>query len=95
MLSHIRRLLDACPHGAQIGSQRWPANDALPAISRIEDEIFVQACVAMTQPTGSRGMLRFGQAAPKIAGSENRGGAYFKFVSTGSAGIRHLQAGIT
>ncbi len=27
--------------------------------------------------------------------TENRSGAYLKYVSTGSAGIRRLQAGIT
>ncbi|SDI92583.1 hypothetical protein SAMN05428953_103304 [Mesorhizobium muleiense] len=27
--------------------------------------------------------------------SENRSGAYFEYVSTGSAGTRYLQAGIT
>ncbi len=30
-----------------------------------------------------------------MVGSENRSEAYLKYVSTGSAGIRHLQAGIT
>ena len=36
-----------------------------------------------------------GQAEPKTAGFENRSGAYLKYVSTGSAGTRRLQAGIT
>jgi len=30
-----------------------------------------------------------------MADSENRSGAYFSYVSTGSAGSRHLQAGLT
>jgi len=30
-----------------------------------------------------------------MADIENRSGAYFSYVSTGSAGISHLQAGIT
>jgi len=30
-----------------------------------------------------------------MVGSENLSGAYLKYVSTGSAGTRHLQAGIT
>ncbi|MET3595891.1 hypothetical protein ABID26_005306 [Mesorhizobium shonense] len=30
-----------------------------------------------------------------MAGSENRNGAYLKYVSTGSAGAWHLQTGLT
>jgi len=30
-----------------------------------------------------------------MAVSENRSGAYLKYVSTGSAGSRHLQTGLT
>jgi len=36
-----------------------------------------------------------GQAESKMVGSENRSGAYFSYVSTGSAEARHLQAGLT
>ncbi|CDX30584.1 conserved hypothetical protein [Mesorhizobium sp. SOD10] len=32
-----------------------------------------------------------GQAEPKMVAVENRSGAYFSYVSTGSAGSRHLQ----
>lgn len=30
-----------------------------------------------------------------MADAENRSGAYFLYVSTGSAGVSHLQAGLT
>ena len=36
-----------------------------------------------------------GQAERKTAGFENRSGAYLKYVSTGSAGNRYSQAGLT
>jgi hypothetical protein len=36
-----------------------------------------------------------GDAGLQMVGSENRSGAYFSYVSTGSAGSRHLQTGIT
>ncbi len=36
-----------------------------------------------------------GAKRPNKVGSENRSGAYLKYVSTGSAGSRHLQADIT
>jgi len=36
-----------------------------------------------------------GQTESKTVGSENRSGAYLRYVSTGSAGNRHLQAGLT
>jgi hypothetical protein len=36
-----------------------------------------------------------GQAASKMADFENRNGAYFWYVSTGSAEICHLQTSLT
>jgi hypothetical protein len=54
--------------------------------------VVIKKILKLKEPEG---VLRSGQAEPKVVASENRSGAYFLYVSTGSAGSRHLQAGLT
>ena len=65
------------------------------------DSVLIVAEPALNMSECSSGNLKqqratgSGQGEPKMVDFENRNGAYFKYVSTGSAESRHLQAAIT
>jgi hypothetical protein len=89
--------VDSSVKAITINGADWPNSDTPAAFSMADG--FSHEMQRCPLPAPRQLGLRCAgiQVRPsrKMVDAENRSGAYSKYVSTGSAGISHLQAGIT